>query len=56
MGIRIFCTEILNDSRSALSLLESKFSGVILYDGRRKAKDYRHAERWDRVGTVGIFP
>ena len=49
MGIRFFVFEVLNDSRSVLLLLKTKFSGGVHHDGRTETTDYCPAPGWGGV-------
>ncbi len=44
-----FASIVLNDSRSVLLLLKTKFSGGVHHDGRTETTDYRPAPGWGRL-------
>ena len=48
-GIHFFAFTVLNDSRSVLLLLKTKFSGGVHHDGRTETTDYCSAPSWGRV-------
>ncbi len=50
MGTRIFfAIKVLNDSRSVLLLLKTKFSGGVHHDGRTETTDYCLTPGWGWV-------
>lgn len=48
-GIHFFVFTVLNDSRSVLLLLKTKFSGGVHHDGRTETTDYCSVPSWGRV-------
>lgn len=48
-SVIFFAFEVLNDSRSVLLLLKTKFSGDVLDDGRTETADHCLAPGWGGV-------
>lgn len=48
-GIHFFAFTVLNDSRSVLLLLKTKFSGGVHHDGRTETTDHCLAPGWGGV-------